>query len=267
MIPFSAASSSARRPGVGSVGHRAPTEDCSDSDGDDSRVGEERAVFSPVPCGQLSTIVVFGADGNLAKKKILPTIFKLWKTKMVPRDLLVIGFARSAMSTAEFRKLVFKCIYDPRQTNLERKEFQGCCHYASGQFNDVDAIRGLTTLAEQEEERRAKTRGAPSDARTVRMYYMAVPPFLYADICFALRACRAERTGSGADAVLTASQPPIGPALGWPVERFVLEKPFGRDTESCAALFAQLSMLSEEEIYRIDHYLGKELVLNLLVLR
>ena len=160
MIPFSAASSSARRPGVGSsAGHRAPIEDCSDSDGDDSRVGKESTVFSPVPREQLSTIVVFGADGNLAKKKTLPTIFKLWKNKMVPRDILVIGYARAAISTAEFRKLVFKCIYDPRQTNLERKEFQGRCHYASGQFNDIDAIRGLVTLSEQEEDRRAKERG------------------------------------------------------------------------------------------------------------
>ena len=86
----------------------------------------------------------------------------------------------------------------------------------------------------------------------VRMYYMAVPPFLYADICGALRACRAE--------ALAAAPTDGSPAATWPVERFVQEKPFGRDTASCAALFGQLSMVSEEETFRIDHYLGKELV-------
>ena len=88
------------------------------------------------------------------------------------------------------------------------------------------------------------------------MYYMAVPPFLYANICGCLRAYKP------ADVAAT------GPALAVrTVERFVLEKPFGRDVESCAQLTRELSMLREDETYRIDHYLGKELVMNLLVLR
>merc|ERR1719453_1055706 len=87
---------------------------------------------------------------------------------------------------------------------------------------------------------------------------MAVPPFLYASICASLRAF----TGPAG----LAGQP-LGPNGVRTVERFVLEKPFGRDTESCAQLTRELSMLREDEIYRIDHYLGKELVMNLLVLR
>ena len=101
--------------------HKAPTEDCSDSDGDESHIGADTASYTPVPRSQLSTVVVFGADGNLATKKILPTLFKLWKRRMVPRDIIVIGFARATLTTEQFRKQVFRSIYDPRQTQTERK--------------------------------------------------------------------------------------------------------------------------------------------------
>ena len=279
MIPFSAASSWARSGTAGDRGSQhgggsqrggAPkhkTSECSDSDGDESNVGTETATFSPVPRSQLSTVVVLGADGNLASKKILPTLFKLWKRRMVPRDTIIIGYARKEMTNEQFRKQVFRSIYDPRQPQTERKEFQERCHYAYGGFGDVDSIRGLTTLATTLEAKRVTERRAAARAKgakaedvaleasndlLVRMYYMAVPPFLYADICGALRACRAE--------ALAAAPTDGSPAATWPVERFVLEKPFGRDTASCAALFGQLSMISEEETFRIDHYLGKELV-------
>ncbi|KAL1499475.1 hypothetical protein AB1Y20_011678 [Prymnesium parvum] len=266
MIPFSAAS--VRKNASWSASkHKTPTEDCSDSDGDESRIGTDSSTYSPVPRGQFSTAVVFGSDGNLASKKILPTLFKLWKRRMVPRDLLVVGYARAPLTTEQFRKQVFRSIYDPRQPQAERKEFQARCFYASGPFGDLEATRGLVRLLRALEARRVEERsvtGASKEAadaanETVRLYYMAVPPFLYADICSALRTCRAEAFDAApADADKDAL---------WPVERFVLEKPFGRDSASCAALFSQLSMVSEEETFRIDHYLGKELVLNLLVLR
>ena len=80
----------------------------------------------------------------------------------------------------------------------------------------------------------------------MRVYYMAVPPFLYARICRSLQA-GGMRQQTGRD-------------------RFVLEKPFGRDAQSCASLCRELaSLLREDEAYRIDHYLGKELVMNVLL--
>ena len=86
------------------------------------------------------------------------------------------------------------------------------------------------------------------ERRRVRVYYMAVPPFLYSRICRSLQA-GGMRQQTGRD-------------------RFVLEKPFGRDAQSCASLCRELaSLLREDEAYRIDHYLGKELVMNVLVLR
>eukprot|EP00965_Chrysotila_dentata_P124635 4120022-Pleurochrysis_carterae.AAC.1 len=92
---------------------------------------------------------------------------------------------------------------------------------------------------------------------------MAVPPFLYADIANGLRTPQEGEAERPLEATKVST-------LGAPVkttERFVLEKPFGRDTASCNVLVRQMSVLSEEETFRIDHYLGKELVMNLLVLR
>ena len=138
------------------------------------------------------------------------------------------------------------------------------CIYQHGQFNEEAPIHALMKEMETAEEKRLAERassaamGEKAEREQVRMYYMAVPPFLYAQICGHLRAY------TGPDG--TAGRPLDSSGVRT-VERFVLEKPFGRDIESCAQLNRELSMLSEEETYRIDHYLGKELVMNLLVLR
>ena len=183
----------------------------------------------------------------------------------MPRDVLVVGFARQDWTSERFRKHVFKCIYHPSMPQAERKEFQERCHYQSGQFNEPDKFRALLSLMAHEEARRYQERlRAPlfaarvAPTTQVRMYYMAVPPFLYSSICGCLR------TYTGPAGMVGLPVPTGGVRT---VERFVLEKPFGRDLESCRALNRELSMLREDETYRIDHYLGKELVMNLLVLR
>ena len=321
---------------------KPPTEDNSDSDDDGSQMGEDGAVFSPISRSLLATICIFGADGNLSTKKILPTIFQLWKRKLVPRDLLVVGYARAQMTTEQFRKIVFRCIYNPVQPQGERKEFLQRCHFVTGQFDDEAHMSVLVQEIEALEEQRFKDRRAapsgtpigggsvmgggggggggvfatspPPERRTVgagvadgvrrssealdfssvvqqkeqvRMYYMAVPPFVYASICGCLRSIKSKKEAAAAAAALASASasasasataaasgdgraaPPSPAAAAMPrvVERFVLEKPFGRDTESCRQMTRELSMLNEEEVYRIDHYLGKELVMNLLVLR
>ena len=103
---------------------RAPTEENSDSDEENSEVGDDNFVgFSPISRTLLTTICVFGADGNLAAKKILPTLFQLWKRRLVPRDILIFGYARAEMTAEQFRKQVFRCIYNPTQPQDERKAF------------------------------------------------------------------------------------------------------------------------------------------------
>lgn len=258
------------------------SEDCSDSDESRSELGEEvRKQISPVSRKLLGTVVVFGADGDLAKKKILPTLFNLWRRKLVPRDLLVFGYARTPMTDEVFRKHIFKCIYHPSQPQGDRKGFLERCHYQGGQFDDPVAMAELLDQLERYEEARRVKRnvtpmeqaaatdlaedsggngadvGDPGVTQQVRLYYMAVPPFLYAGICGALRQKRQPMDRPLMDSVIESGI----------IERFVLEKPFGKDTASCKVLVKQLSMLREEEIFRIDHYLGKELVMNLLVLR
>ena len=293
---FSANWAALRRANAAGSERGAPTEGNSDSDCSDSEHGEAAAVVSPVSRHLLASIVVFGADGDLASKKILPTLFQLWRRKLLPRDVLIFGFARAELSREGFRKLVFKCIYNPTQPQSERKGFLELVHYQQGQFNDPVAMAALYALVTSEEEKRiaerrggrereqarSSTSGAcspprlgrhgPSDPSTpdapavgnvgdqplqqqVRLFYMAVPPFLYADICRSLRVNGAARADVSACGTVHT------------IERFVLEKPFGRDTQSCAQMVSQLSMLREDEVFRIDHYLGKELVMNLLVLR
>lgn len=280
-MTFSATWAARARNAKSSVGKPpSKSEDNSDSDESRSELGDEmRSQISPVKPSLLATIVVFGADGDLSSKKILPTLFNLWRRKLVPRDIIIFGFARSPMTTEMFRKHIFKCIYNAAQPQGERKEFLERCHYQSGQFNDPEAmaeLMGQMKLHEaarrgsrrkhEEEIPAALVEQAEASARAenqVRLYYMAVPPFLYACICAALRHGRGS-VQAAADA--SADAPPADDELQT-AERFVLEKPFGKDTASCKIMVKQLSMLREDEIFRIDHYLGKELVMNLLVLR
>ncbi len=252
-----------------------------------------RKAISPIEKHLLASVVIFGADGNLSSKKILPTLFNLWRRKLVPRDILIFGYARATIDSEAFRKHIFKCIYQPSQTQSDRKEFLRRCHYVSGQFDSIDGISRLSTLIAEEEALRQLSRQRhnawalsrdPSGtevAEQVRLYYMAVPPKLYSGICGALRAAMPAAAAAAAPSAASAAAasaatdetpaPLAENSQHRPTvrtrERFVLEKPFGRDTASFVELSSELSMLAEEETYRIDHYLGKELVMNLLVLR
>jgi hypothetical protein len=129
-----------------------------------------------------------------------------------------------------------------------RAAFLQRCFYKHGQFNENAGVASLMQgMEEQEAARlveRASSSGAVAEREQVRMYYMAVPPFLYASICGCLRAYTGPEGMAGASVGATGVRT---------VERFVLEKPFGRDVESCAQLNRELSMLREDETYRIDH--------------
>ena len=177
---------------------------------------------------------------------------------------------------------VYKAIYSSAHAQRERRRFLQRVHYCSGQFDDASHVRErLAPLLAKLEQKQVlgdcasddeplQHRGSVQsrmvfassddsdedvpvvvprqDRRRVRVYYMAVPPFLYSRICRSL-AQGGLRSETGRD-------------------RFVLEKPFGKCAASCASLCRELaSLLREDEAYRIDHYLGKELVMNVLVLR
>eukprot|EP00302_Diacronema_sp_CCMP2436_P004244 CAMPEP_0179852214 /NCGR_PEP_ID=MMETSP0982-20121206/8675_1 /TAXON_ID=483367 /ORGANISM="non described non described, Strain CCMP 2436" /LENGTH=643 /DNA_ID=CAMNT_0021737807 /DNA_START=27 /DNA_END=1958 /DNA_ORIENTATION=- len=203
---------------------------------------------------ELTTVIIFGADGNLAKKKTFPALFNLMYKDLLADDVVVVGFARAELNTPKFRELVYKAIYAPAVPNQPRTHFLNQVTYESGQFNALeDFVRLRETIREREAAQLAewtqRMGGSPAAfPKRVRLYYLAVPSFLYYDICVNLKES--------------------GIALDKKVDRFVLEKPFGRDSATCNELLAQLSqVLSEDVSYRIDHYLGKELIMNLLVLR
>eukprot|EP00727_Mastigamoeba_balamuthi_P009342 m51a1_g503 putative glucose-6-phosphate dehydrogenase (559) ;mRNA; r:284715-286634 len=184
---------------------------------------------------ELTTIVVLGASGDLAKKKIYPSLFNLKGAGLLPARVCVVGYARTAMSDEEFRKRINGSKEDRFPTIPN--------HYFSGGYDSLEDMGKLAEALGAFE----KELGADEATRCNRVFYMAVPPSVFVGASRAIR----ERAWS---------------TTGW--NRIVVEKPFGRDLQSSRELQRDLTALfPEEAIFRIDHYLGKEMVQNLNVLR
>ncbi|MBI5291431.1 MAG: glucose-6-phosphate dehydrogenase [Chloroflexi bacterium] len=188
-----------------------------------------------------TTIVIFGASGDLTQRKLVPALFNLYRKRRLPADFRIVGVAMTEWQDADFRAAVRVGVdrfsgYE--FTGEEWAAFAARLYYRPGNFTMVRDFEQLAkTLAELE--------SGPAD----RLYYLATPPRFYADIV-----ARLGQTG------LTVERD------GW--RRVIIEKPFGSDLTSARALNQSLHhVLDEKQIYRIDHYLGKETVQNLLVFR
>ncbi|MCF6176955.1 MAG: glucose-6-phosphate dehydrogenase [Victivallaceae bacterium] len=191
-------------------------------------------------------IIVFGASGDLAAKKIFPALFSLYSRRLLPEQVNFYGFSRSAFTDEEFRDRItatLTCRYTPDHSCEKfMHDFLARCFYCRGDYNDSAAYEQLEQLMCGKDN---------EDDHTALLFYLAVPPTLYVDIATAMKA---------AGLVHENDLP------HW--SRVIIEKPFGRDRESSDQLTKQLGTLfSENNTYRIDHYLGKEMVQNLLVLR
>lgn len=204
---------------------------------------EEDVAATVVPFENSSTvtITVVGASGDLAKKKIFPALFALFYEGFLPEHFTVFGYARSKMSDAELRNMVSKtltCRIDKRENcNEKMEQFLGRCFYHSGNYDSQENFAELDKKLSQHEAGRVSN----------RLFYLSIPPNIFID---AVRCASASASSSN----------------GW--NRVIVEKPFGRDSESSANLTHSLKKyLKEEQIFRIDHYLGKEQVENLSVLR
>ena len=188
-----------------------------------------------------TTIVIFGASGDLSHRKLLPALFNLYRKKRIPEGFQVIGFATRDWDDEEFRVEMEKaatkyCDFD--YSYDEWLEFETHLYYMSGNFSHQDDFRKLNRRLEQLEKH-------PSD----RMYYLATAPRFFLQIVKTLHqeGMVEEREGT---------------------RRVVVEKPIGTDLASAQALNRGLrEVLQEHQIVRIDHYLGKETVQNLLVFR
>lgn len=189
------------------------------------------------------SIVVIGASGHLARTKIVPALFALYCQNLLPARFQIVGFARSAMTDEAFRALIAEnltCRYSPQESCEDRiQEFLARCTYRAGAYDAADDFRALGPLL------------SPDGVQGHRLFYMAVPPQVFLPATQALGAA--------------GLHSPPAPGL-WC--RVVIEKPFGRDRESSDDLTrAMATVFSEDQIYRIDHYLGKEVIQNLMVLR
>ncbi|CAL4914902.1 unnamed protein product [Urochloa decumbens] len=195
----------------------------------------------PEQGGSTVSITVVGASGDLAKKKIFPALFALFYEDCLPKHFTVFGYARSKMSDEELRNMIsmtLTCRIDKRENCGDKMEqFLQRCFYQSGQYNSEDGFAELDRKLKEKEAGKLPN----------RLFYLSIPPNIFVDVVRS-----ASRTASSSS--------------GW--TRFIVEKPFGRDSESSGELTRSLKMyLAEEQIFRIDHYLGKELVENLSVLR
>jgi glucose-6-phosphate 1-dehydrogenase len=201
--------------------------------------GHER---SGDPC----VIVIFGASGDLTKRKLLPALYNLKVLKLLPANFAVVGCAVTEGNDDSLREQFGKDIHEFATQAVDEAEwddFSKRCYYTSGDFNNPDTFQHLSTkinLARKQWK-------VPGENV---LFYLAITPTLFATVV--------KRLG---DAGLTSE-----PAGSW--RRVIIEKPFGRDLESARELNRDLcSCLREDQIYRIDHYLGKETVQNIMVFR
>lgn len=180
--------------------------------------------------------IVMGASGDLARKKIYPTLWALFRDKLIPEGTSIFGYARSKLTVAEIRgKCASTVVAKPGEEEM-LDHFWGANHYVAGAY---DTMTGFEML---NQEMVAAEKG-PSN----RLFYLALPPSVFKPVTSMLKAaCMAPQ--------------------GW--TRVIVEKPFGKDLASSDDLSQHLQKLfSEEQLYRIDHYLGKEMVQNLISLR
>ena len=184
-------------------------------------------------------IIVLGASGNLAQTKIFPALFALFSQGLLPENVKFFGFARSKLKQDEFKEQIMRnltCRYTPDHSCADFIEsFLDRCFYCNGKYDSID---GFVKLASHLRE------------NADRLFYMALPPEIFPVV--------SKNIGTAGLLKNTAGK--------W--IRVVIEKPFGRDRASSDELNNELLReFSEEQIYRIDHYLGKEMVQNIMVMR
>ncbi|MEI6859390.1 MAG: glucose-6-phosphate dehydrogenase [Shewanella sp.] len=187
------------------------------------------------PGAKACDFVLFGTKGDLAKRKLLPSLYQLDKAGLLNVDTKVIGVAKNLFTQEEFKELVSTALNifvkeDLCEETVER--FLQRCHYIGTNFTDSEGYKSFHGILEPE--------------KRVVVSYLATPPAIFGDIC----RCLHEQKLIFADS------------------RVVVEKPIGYDLESSKIINDNVSaFFNENQIYRIDHYLGKETVQNLIALR
>ena len=193
------------------------------------------------PC----VMVIFGAAGDLTKRKLIPALYNLKNSKLLSDNFTVIGVARAEMNDEEFRRRLKDDMREFATDKIEANEWKWLeerLYYLSGDFNDDEMFARLKTLVEKIDLER--------HAAGNYFFYLATAPEYFAPVVQKLGALGLTHEDDN----------------HW--RRVVIEKPFGRDVASARQLNRDIKqVLDESQIYRIDHYLGKETVQNILVFR
>lgn len=190
---------------------------------------------------QKTTILIFGASGDLTRRKLLPGLFNLYRKKRLPMPFNIVGMSRSSLTHDEFRAKMLEGVKEfggEPVNDSEWREFAASVWYYAGNVENIGDYEGLKHFLQ------------PLEGETVnRLYYLSTAPSLYEPIIANL----------GAAGMAKAPD-------GW--RRIIIEKPFGYDLMSARALnHAVHDVFDESQVYRIDHYLGKETAQNIMFLR
>jgi len=210
-------------------------------------LGEPLAPQSaPPPC----TLILFGVTGDLARRKVIPALYHLALSGALPEPFAILGISRSVPSDEELRERLRESLLSHSRTPIDEdvwERFARCIFSVQGSVSDTDLYRRLDRRLEE----LARERGRSAN----RLYYLATPASAFPLILRGLRQIQLIRPVRGRE-----------PEEPW--SRVIVEKPFGHDLRSAHELNELVQrVLDEDQVYRIDHYLGKETVQNILVFR
>jgi glucose-6-phosphate 1-dehydrogenase len=195
-----------------------------------------------------AVVVIFGASGDLTKRKLIPALYNLALEKRLPERFAVVGYARSEMTHEVFREKMRDAVREFSRSGLSDEaiwqQFASTLYFIPGDYEEPKAFRNLKEFVDQFDN------GDP--VLPVRVLYLAIPPNLYANVTQHIATVGLARKETAGESRT----------------RVVFEKPFGNDLETARELNRRVHEgLDETHVYRIDHYLGKETVQNIMVFR
>ncbi|HMQ68150.1 MAG TPA: glucose-6-phosphate dehydrogenase [Ignavibacteria bacterium] len=204
-------------------------------------------ITEKVKVPEACVMVIFGASGDLTRRMLIPDLYKVFSEKMLPENFTVLGFSRKDLDDESFRDSMKRSVIEfTNEENFNQElwdKFEKNIYYMSENYDDPDSYARLCDKLESFEKEK--------NIKGNRLFYLAVPPDSLSPILKNLALCGLNVNES---------------KRSW--TRIILEKPFGHDLESALKLNKKIRQyFTEDQIYRIDHYLGKESVQNILVTR
>ena len=207
--------------------------------------GYRRIEMCEIEVPRPAALIIFGANGDLSKRKLFPSLYRLFRNGMLAEHFFMLGTGRDGMTTAAFRDATRQAVQEAPSGGFDAASwdrFASCLYYAAFDYNDPEAYRRALKDALPDLEDRHQTLGN-------RIFYLAVPPAVFESAVRNLGAAGLNVEDRGCS-------------------HLVIEKPFGRDLDSARKLNRTIhAHFNERQIFRIDHYLAKETVQNLLMFR